>query len=404
MNKEESFGRAREFCPLFLRLFQVPFGDWKTVEIPGTKTSYVIEPLRPGLQYEAELSMTNSVGPVKKNFVFSTQPTALKTDGFLRSGPDHLASSSSQHNVAQQQMQQQQPQQNLSGLLRPSLPPYHSASLMMNPYFLDTTQPLFSPYPAHRHPSSPVERTQRGVREEEGEEEEEDFFSLQGAEKKEGVKRRIVVEGSSEGEKEQAAGRAAKICRFRVEETYRSSSAAAAMYNSVTSNTAARAATEATAANVAGSASSTLVGPKSQVAVERSGSKDGGAGMSNSGGGFDGGNGGGFDGFDGGSGGFDGGGFALADSREAEERESVSSGNESSSRTRFTMHCEVCGDKSTGPHHSISACDGCSAFFVRCIKSGLICKNGGNCLVNKQTRNECRYCRLKKCHEVGMQR
>ena len=158
------------------------------------------------------------------------------------------------------------------------------------------------------------------------------------------------------------------------------------MYNSVTSNTAARAATEATAANVAGSASSTLVGPKSQVAVERSGSKDGGAGMSNSGGGFD------------------GGGFALADSREAEERESVSSGNESSSRTRFTMHCEVCGDKSTGPHHSISACDGCSAFFVRCIKSGLICKNGGNCLVNKQTRNECRYCRLKKCHEVGMQR
>lgn len=32
------------------------------------------------------------------------------------------------------------------------------------------------------------------------------------------------------------------------------------------------------------------------------------------------------------------------------------------------------------------------------------CKNGGQCAINPQTRNLCRYCRFWKCISVGMSR
>ena len=30
------------------------------------------------------------------------------------------------------------------------------------------------------------------------------------------------------------------------------------------------------------------------------------------------------------------------------------------------------------------------------------CKNGGNCIINKQNRTSCKACRLRKCLLVGM--
>ncbi|KAG5854935.1 hypothetical protein ANANG_G00043330 [Anguilla anguilla] len=62
------------------------------------------------------------------------------------------------------------------------------------------------------------------------------------------------------------------------------------------------------------------------------------------------------------------------------------------------------GDKSSGYHYGVSACEGCKGFFRRSIQKNMVytCHREKNCIINKVTRNRCQYCRLQKCLEVGM--
>ncbi|CAM9337501.1 unnamed protein product [Lampetra fluviatilis] len=66
--------------------------------------------------------------------------------------------------------------------------------------------------------------------------------------------------------------------------------------------------------------------------------------------------------------------------------------------------CFVCQDKSSGYHYGVSSCEGCKGFFRRSIQKNMVytCHRDKNCVINKNTRNRCQYCRLQKCFEVGM--
>ncbi|CAL8100863.1 unnamed protein product [Orchesella dallaii] len=68
--------------------------------------------------------------------------------------------------------------------------------------------------------------------------------------------------------------------------------------------------------------------------------------------------------------------------------------------------CAICGDRATGKHYGAASCDGCKGFFRRSVRKNHIytCRFNRNCVVDKDKRNQCRYCRLRKCFKAGMKK
>ena len=69
-------------------------------------------------------------------------------------------------------------------------------------------------------------------------------------------------------------------------------------------------------------------------------------------------------------------------------------------------NCQICEDKATGKHYGAISCDGCKGFFRRSIRKNqeYVCRFAKDCKISKYSRNQCRYCRLKKCLRVGMKK
>ncbi|XP_043545075.1 hepatocyte nuclear factor 4-gamma-like isoform X3 [Chiloscyllium plagiosum] len=72
----------------------------------------------------------------------------------------------------------------------------------------------------------------------------------------------------------------------------------------------------------------------------------------------------------------------------------------------ISSSCAICGDRATGKHYGASSCDGCKGFFRRSIRKSHVysCRFNRQCVVDKDKRNQCRYCRLKKCFRAGMKK
>ncbi|XP_062923239.1 hepatocyte nuclear factor 4-beta-like isoform X1 [Mobula hypostoma] len=71
-----------------------------------------------------------------------------------------------------------------------------------------------------------------------------------------------------------------------------------------------------------------------------------------------------------------------------------------------TALCSICGDRATGKHYGAASCDGCKGFFRRSVRKNHVysCRFSRQCVVDKDKRNQCRYCRLKKCFRAGMRK
>ena len=72
----------------------------------------------------------------------------------------------------------------------------------------------------------------------------------------------------------------------------------------------------------------------------------------------------------------------------------------------FPQNCAICGDRATGKHYGAASCDGCKGFFRRSVrkKHAYSCRFSRNCTVDKDKRNQCRFCRLRKCFKAGMKK
>lgn len=79
------------------------------------------------------------------------------------------------------------------------------------------------------------------------------------------------------------------------------------------------------------------------------------------------------------------------------------SGTEDQANKQLSLECRVCGDKASGFHYGVHACEGCKGFFRRTIRLKLVydrCERV--CKIQKKNRNKCQYCRFEKCLSVGM--
>uniref|UniRef100_A0A3B4DGY4 Peroxisome proliferator-activated receptor gamma n=2 Tax=Pygocentrus nattereri TaxID=42514 RepID=A0A3B4DGY4_PYGNA len=87
----------------------------------------------------------------------------------------------------------------------------------------------------------------------------------------------------------------------------------------------------------------------------------------------------------------------------AENSMSFSKLHEDPSTSVLNIECRVCGDKASGFHYGVHACEGCKGFFRRTIRLKLVYDHCDlHCRIHKKSRNKCQYCRFQKCLMVGM--
>jgi hypothetical protein len=80
--------------------------------------------------------------------------------------------------------------------------------------------------------------------------------------------------------------------------------------------------------------------------------------------------------------------------------------NSISNKNQIHIECVVCNDKSSGKHYGQYTCEGCKSFFKRSVRRNLVyqCRSTKNCAIDQHHRNQCQFCRFKKCIKMGMKK
>ncbi|CAG7837556.1 unnamed protein product [Allacma fusca] len=95
-----------------------------------------------------------------------------------------------------------------------------------------------------------------------------------------------------------------------------------------------------------------------------------------------------------------------SDTNGASNNNNSNYGSSNNNNSLAHQYCAICGDRATGKHYGASSCDGCKGFFRRSVRKNHVytCRFSRNCVVDKDKRNQCRYCRLRKCFKAGMKK
>uniref|UniRef100_A0A8B9ZJR0 Peroxisome proliferator activated receptor delta n=1 Tax=Anas platyrhynchos TaxID=8839 RepID=A0A8B9ZJR0_ANAPL len=93
----------------------------------------------------------------------------------------------------------------------------------------------------------------------------------------------------------------------------------------------------------------------------------------------------------------------LSQSSSPSLSDQLQMGCEEAASGALNVECRVCGDKASGFHYGVHACEGCKGFFRRTIRMKLEYeKCERSCKIQKKNRNKCQYCRFQKCLSLGM--
>lgn len=89
-----------------------------------------------------------------------------------------------------------------------------------------------------------------------------------------------------------------------------------------------------------------------------------------------------------------------------QQQQQSNTANNQSATSQQNIECVVCGDKSSGKHYGQFTCEGCKSFFKRSVRRNLTysCRANRQCPIDQHHRNQCQYCRLRKCLKMGMRR
>ncbi|KAK6308479.1 hypothetical protein J4Q44_G00217500 [Coregonus suidteri] len=93
----------------------------------------------------------------------------------------------------------------------------------------------------------------------------------------------------------------------------------------------------------------------------------------------------------------------LSRTSSASLSEQLCLGRDEATGPGINVECRICGDKASGFHYGVHACEGCKGFFRRTLRLRLEyerCERA--CIILKKNRNKCQYCRFQKCLALGM--
>uniref|UniRef100_A0A5F8G5H6 Mineralocorticoid receptor n=1 Tax=Monodelphis domestica TaxID=13616 RepID=A0A5F8G5H6_MONDO len=76
----------------------------------------------------------------------------------------------------------------------------------------------------------------------------------------------------------------------------------------------------------------------------------------------------------------------------------------STTSSRPSKICLVCGDEASGCHYGVVTCGSCKVFFKRAVEGqhNYLCAGRNDCIIDKIRRKNCPACRLQKCLQAGM--